>query len=194
MGCGGSCRCPNPTGQSSQRLGSRSYSDQTECRLWWLVSIFQSDRAESCGGSCRCLNPTEGSVSWCGFVDVPIRPTKVKWVPIDVPIQPAGVASCRCCSARFCSFYCAVFGFDLPINRINSFHLINICRTVKFIIFFKKNSLSLPTSPASSLDQLPSVAAPTKDRTLVIAQCSSCIHQCLIMHACATWACTASFF
>jgi len=58
VGCGGSCRCPNPTGQSSRRLWSRSQSDQAECRLWWLVSMSQSDRAESCGGSCRCSNPT----------------------------------------------------------------------------------------------------------------------------------------
>jgi len=59
-----------------------------------------------------------------------IRPSKVNCVPVDAPIQSAGVVSCRCCSGRFCSFYCAVFGPGLPINRVNSL-LINICRIAR---------------------------------------------------------------
>ena len=103
----------------------------------------QTDKLESCGGSCRCPNPTERSVSCCGFVDVPIWPAKVEWVPVDVPIQPAGVACCRCYSGRFCSFCCVIFGPGLPINRINSLLPINIRRTARFWIFRKKKHLSI---------------------------------------------------
>jgi len=58
---------------------------------------------------------------------------------VDVTIQLAGVASCKFVVVGVVVAICTIFGSGLPINRINSLHLINIRRTARFRSFEKKH-------------------------------------------------------
>ena len=66
-------------------------------------------------------------LSWCGAARV------------NVLIQPAGVVSHRFVVVGVVVAVCTVFRPGLPINRINSLHLINIRRTARFRSFEKKH-------------------------------------------------------
>ena len=62
---------------------------------------------------------------------------------VNVPIQPAGVVSHRFVVVGVVVAVCTVFRPGLPINRVNSFHLINIRRTARFKIFQKNMVIPL---------------------------------------------------
>jgi hypothetical protein len=115
IGCGGSCRCPNPTGQSL----AEARVDVPIQSGGRLVSMSQSDR------------PT---LSESRLMSQSDRPTLCESRLMSQSNRL--LFSCRCTS---CS--CSVLGPDLPINMVNSLLLINERRTVRFRIFRGKKLL-----------------------------------------------------